>query len=176
MVGLYHWKYWGKSILFTCLFLYLHFTPEFWRDFVNFWKKVGVSFAFSVLVCLFFFFWSFLIYIPLHLLQDFSEIFFFWRVLCLYSYTIKVKALWDNMHWGVILSWDNWPVEGVAKLTHHTPRGYFLLLCYKAASLSLVDSDSYSDSLSVDFFRESGSQVPYALEAPGELQLSLTDH
>lgn len=42
-----------SSILFTCLFLYLHFTPEFWRDF---WKNVGVSFFFSVLVCLFFFF------------------------------------------------------------------------------------------------------------------------
>lgn len=67
-------------------------------------------------------------------------------------------------------------MEGVAKLTHHTPRAYFLLFCYKAASLSLVDSDSYSDSLSVGLLRESGGQVSYALEDPGDLRLSLTDH
>lgn len=51
----------------------------------------------------------------------------------------------------------------------------YLTACYEVAELSLLDSDS-SNLLSVGLMRESGSQVCYALEAPDETQMSITDH
>lgn len=65
------------------------------------------------------------------------------------------------------------PCRAGKERENHAP---YLTGCHEAASLSVVDSNSYSNSLSVGSMRESGGQVSSALEAPDDIWLSVTDH